>query len=221
MIQSRTTGAVSWELASEKLSRLVVLTMIPVDEFYVDNDRFPGALVFAESCRIFLSGKEVEVVRHRSGAFLLQNYPEGTYELEARAPGFLPFRQEVEISKTRTLTFRTQMIPSVDYPLPSYVPYIKGRMIVDGTEDLPEPVAIEGVKIEANETKNSDPVRNEATFSDENGCFILYFKNFNIDKQTIQIRATHTLYRTQTRTNVLKATDREEISPFKMEPKSG
>ncbi len=121
--------------------------------------------------------ENIKAVKNRSGYYIFTDQAAGNHTI--RIISGIYFSQELTLN-TSLLDPKDPVIDIILKPVPSY-PFPSNATLIRGVISNPDPNMIRNLKIKAIEP-------NLETTTDENGEFVLYFKNMKDKEITIEIR---------------------------------
>lgn len=121
--------------------------------------------------------ENIKAVKNRSGYYIFTDLAGGNHKISIISGIY--FSQELTVN-TSLLNPKDPVIDIILKPVPCY-PFPSNATLIRGVISNPDPNMINKLKIKAIEPKLE-------TTTDENGEFVLYFKNMKNKKITVEIR---------------------------------
>ena len=121
--------------------------------------------------------ENIKAIKNRSGYYIFTDLAAGNHKISIISGIY--FSQELTVN-TSLLNPKDPVIDIILKPVPCY-PFPSNATLIRGVISNPDPNMISKLKIKAIEPKLE-------TTTDENGEFVLYFKNIKNKKITVEIR---------------------------------
>lgn len=193
-------------------SKVASLVIHAVDDFIAPPDEIDWLYkdFYLEGLDVSLSPGHHKARISKAGFYYFSNVGPGEYTLRVSAAKFISQSRSVTIIQDIVEETSIRMKPGYDYPFGRLTAFLRGRL-ADATNNTP----LEGIRALA-------LPRNEEAFSDEEGCFMLYFQEPVADSgETINLSfqdmSPSPLYQTATINIDMIPAQQETLGVIKME----